>query len=75
MTRMREKFATQMDAALLADLRELAKAEGRQIQALVDEAVAGLIEQRRQSRARPHVMTAYQASHARFAPLYEKLAR
>jgi hypothetical protein len=33
----REKFATQVDRALLADLRNLAKSEGRQLQALVDE--------------------------------------
>lgn len=75
MGEMREKFATQVDAALLADLRSLARREGRQIQALVDEAIAGLLEQRRQGTARSHVMTAYQKSHARFGPLYEKLAR
>ena len=74
MAEAREKFATQVDVNLLADLRALAKAEGRQLQALVDEAFAGLIEQRRQGRARPHVIAAYQASHRRFAPLYKKLA-
>jgi len=71
----REKFATQVDSQLLADLRDLAKVEGRQIQALVEEAFASLIEERRRSKARPHVMGAYQASHARFGSLYEKLAK
>jgi hypothetical protein len=71
----REKFATQVDSQLLADLRNLAKDEGRQIQALVEEAFAGLIEERRRSKARPHIMAAYQASHARFGALYEKLAK
>ena len=75
MGRPREKFATQVDSELLTDLRELANKEGRQIQALVEEALVALIEDRRQARARPHVMKAYQKSHARFAPLYEKLAR
>ncbi len=75
MTQTREKFATQVDGALLADLRGLAKQEGRQIQALVEEAIAALIEQRRQGTVRPHVMSAYQRSHARYASLYEKLAR
>ena len=74
MARTREKFATQVDGALLADLRGLAQQEGRQIQALVEEAIAALIEQRRQGTARPHVMSAYQKSHARYAPLYKKLA-
>lgn len=44
MSEVREKFATQVDAALLNQLRELAKNEGRQIQALVDEALADLLE-------------------------------
>lgn len=71
----REKFATQVDSALLAELRLLARQEGRQLQALVDEAVAMLIDDRRQAKARPHVMNAYQKSHARFASVYEKLAK
>ena len=75
MPQTREKFATQVDGALLADLRGLARQEGRQIQALVEEAIAALIEQRRQGSARPHVMSAYFKSHARYAPLYKKLAK
>jgi hypothetical protein len=70
----REEFATQVDVSLLAELRALARAESRQLQALVDEAFAGLIEQRRQAQARPHVIAAYQTSHRRFAPLYKRLA-
>ena len=58
----------------IADLRGLAKQEGRQIQALVEEAITALIEQRRQGTVRPHVLGAYQKSHARYAPLYKKLA-
>ena len=75
MPQTREKFATQVDGALLADLRGLAKQEGRQIQALVEEAIAALIEQRRQGTVRPHVMSAYGKSHARYASLYKKLAQ
>jgi hypothetical protein len=71
----REKFATQVDPFLLAELRSLAREEGRQLQALVDEALAGLIEQRRQAKARPHVMKAYHASLARYGSLYTKLAK
>ena len=36
----RRRFATQVDSALLDQLRTLARDEGRQIQALVDEAIA-----------------------------------
>ncbi len=71
----REKFATQMDSALLADLRKLARSEGRQLQSLVEEAVGNLLDQRRTGKARPHVMQAYRASVEQFRPLYEKLAK
>ena len=42
--------------------------------ALVDEALADLLEKRRQGRPRAHIMAAYQASHEKFGPLYKKLA-
>ncbi|MCY4382132.1 MAG: hypothetical protein OXE44_03155 [Nitrospinae bacterium] len=54
--------------------RDLARSEGRQLQSLVDEALADLIEKRSGSRPRAHVMAVYQASHARYAPLYKKLS-
>ncbi|WP_374764484.1 hypothetical protein [Yunchengibacter salinarum] len=70
----REKFATQVDAEVLATVRDIAESEGRQLQALVGEALEDLIEKRKQARPRPHVMTAYQASHDSYASLYKKLA-
>jgi len=71
---VREKFATQVNAEILRSVREIAQNEGRQLQALIDEALADLIEKKKQSRPRAHVMAAYQASHEKFAPLYKKLA-
>ena len=70
----REKFATQVNSEVLAAVRNLAQSEGRQLQALVDEALTDLLEKRSGSRPRTHVMAVYQASHERFAPLYKKLA-
>lgn len=75
MSKVREKFATQVDAELLADLRALASDEGRQIQAIVEEAFSELLERRRQESPRPHVMKAYNKSHDKYASLYEKLAK
>lgn len=72
--RTREKFATQVNADILSAVRGLAQSEGRQIQALVDEALADLLEKRKQGRPRANVMAAYQASHDKYAPLYKKLA-
>jgi len=74
MTESRKKFATQVDVELLHDLRLLASEEGRQVQTLVEEAIGDLIEKHRNLKARPHVMSAYRTSHARFSTLYKKLA-
>ena len=70
----REKFATQVDASILSSLRALARAEGRQIQALVDEALSDLVEKHCKGRPRPHVTAAYHAGHETFGSLYKKLA-
>jgi len=70
----REKFATQVNAEVLAAVRDLAEKEGRQIQALVDEALADLVDKHRNGRPQPHVMAAYLASHEKYGPLYKKLA-
>ncbi len=70
----REKFATQVNSEILSAIRNLAKSEGRQLQALVDEAFADLLEKRKQAHPRTNVMAIYQASHSQFAPLYKKLA-
>ena len=72
---VREKFATQVNAEILTQVRLLAQSEGRQIQALVDEALADLLEKRKNARPRAHVMAAYQTSHDRFSDLYKQLAK
>jgi hypothetical protein len=75
MADVREKFATQVDPDVLAHIRNLAQQEGRQLQALVEEALVDLIEKRKNARPRANVMAAYQASHARYGSLYQKLAK
>ena len=66
---------TDVDSRLLAQLRRLAKQEGRQIQALVDEALSYLIAKRQPKKPRDHVMVAYQASLDRYGSLYKRLAK
>jgi len=75
MAQTREKFATQVNSKILRDVRALADEEGRQLQALVDEALADLIEKHKNTKPRSHVMGAYLASHEKYGPLYKKLAR
>ena len=74
MAQTREKFATQVKSEILSAVRNLAEKEGRQLQALVDEALADLIEKRKKAAPRAHVMGAYLVSHEKYAPLYKKLA-
>jgi hypothetical protein len=70
----RAKFATQVNPDILVQVRMLAEKEGRQLQALVDEALADLLEKRKKGTPRAHVMGAYLASHEKYGPLYKKLA-
>jgi hypothetical protein len=74
MASARETLATQVDAAILSALREIAQREGRQLESLVDEALTDLVEKRRNANVRAHVMDAYLASHATYSELYKKLA-
>ena len=74
MTRTREKFATQVNSEILTVVRSIAQSEGRQLQALVDEALADLIVKHKNAKPRPHVMGAYLASHEKYGLLYKKLA-
>lgn len=53
------KFVTQVDPGILTAVNDLAKKEGRKIQALVDEAFLGLPRKRKNTNAKPHVMAAY----------------
>ena len=69
----REKFATQMDSALLAELRALAKSEGRQLQSLIEEAVGKLLETRQTSE--PDFEALMKRNHDRYASAFEKLAK
>jgi hypothetical protein len=69
------KFATQADPAVLDEVRDLAAREGKQLQALVDEALRDLLEKRKRGRPRPEVLTAFGESIAEYAALYEQLAK
>lgn len=54
----REEFTTQVDTDVLSAVRKLAREEGRQLEALVDEALSDLVEKHRKDLPRPHVMDA-----------------
>ena len=69
------KFSSQASADLLQAMRHLAEAEGRQFQALLDEAMREYLERKEKSRPRKHVLEALAQSIEEFDSLYEKLAK
>lgn len=69
------KFATQADPQLLETLRDLAQAEGRQLQALIDEALREYVERKKGSAPRRHVLRALDDSLLQYDDLYRKLAK
>ncbi|MDL2290787.1 hypothetical protein LJC09_01605 [Desulfovibrio sp. OttesenSCG-928-F20] len=69
------KFATQADPKVLEQLRGMAAQEGRQIQALVDEALREYIERKNSRSPRVHVLDALHRSMAGYDDLYRELAK
>ena len=69
------KFATQADPAILEALKSIAASEGRQIQALVDEALRDYIDKKTGNAPRRHVMDTFKSSMARYGSLYKELAK
>lgn len=75
MARAREKFASQADPALLAAMRAVAAEEGRQLQAVLEDAMREYLERRQGTVPRADVTEALAASILEFDSLYERLAR
>jgi len=71
----RKKFATQMDADLLDQLRQYAKSEGRHIQSVLEEAVRAHLKEQQGYRMRPDVKAAHDYSLKRYAKVFEALAK
>jgi hypothetical protein len=74
MSPARVKWSTQVDPVALEELKGVARREGRQLQALVDEAVRDVIEKHKAAKPRPEVMALHRASMDRYSAVYKKLA-
>ena len=75
MVATRQKFSSQVDPELLEGMRGIARKEGRQFQAVLEEAMAGYIESKTQEEVRPESMALYRASVERHRRLFELLAQ
>ena len=71
----REKFSSQASPEVLAALREIAQRQGRQFQAVLDEALRDYIDRQQSERPRNHVMASFAASLDEFDSLYRELAK
>jgi hypothetical protein len=69
------KFATQVRSGTLARVREVAEADRRALQEVIEEALTEYLERREPGYVRPEVMTAYQASKADHNEIYQRLAK
>lgn len=71
----REHFSAELDATLLAELKSLAEAEGRDLQTLLDEAIAGLLAKKAHtSGAQSDIAELLDESMSKYDGLYRKLA-
>jgi hypothetical protein len=72
---IREKFSSQAAPEVLAELRRIAASEGRQFQAVLDEAMRDYIDRHQHGRPRRHVLAAFAESVEEFDELYRELAK
>lgn len=72
---MKDTLVSEVNSEILSAVRALAEEEGEPLQALIDEALADLVEKHAKSKPRLHVMEAYATSHQPYTSLYRKLAK
>ncbi len=70
-----QKFSSQARPELLEEVRALAAEEGRQFQAVLDEALAEWVAKKKGEAPRPEVIGHLKASVARHRKLYQELAK
>ncbi len=75
MVASREKFSSQASPELLKTMRDIARKEGRQFQAVLEDALREYIDSREQRKVRPEVIAHYRASVEKNRRLAELLAQ
>lgn len=75
MQTQKTKFSSQADPGVIAMLKQIAGDEGRQLQAVLDEALRDFIEKKKSGKLRRPVMDALQHSMQEFDALYKELAK
>jgi uncharacterized protein (DUF4415 family) len=74
-TPVREELSFQVAPEVLAALRQIAESQGRQFQAVLDEALRDYIDRHQKARPRRHVVASFASSLDEFDSLYRELAK
>ena len=69
------KLTTTIDTKLLEEVRAIAAGEGKQLQAVIEEALRAFVASRERAELRAEVVVAFGESLLEFGPLYRKLAK
>ena len=70
----RARYSSQASAEVLSAMREIARGEGRQFRAMMEEAMEEYVAKRKRETPRPEVMVYFRASVERNRRLMELLA-
>ena len=70
----RTKFSSRVSPEVLSRMREIARADGRDFQSVVEDAMSAYIENREGKNVRPEVMAHFRDSVERNKRLYQLLA-
>ena len=70
-----QKFSSQANPAILAEMKELARKKGQQFQHVLEEAMVEYLAARDGSKVRAEVMAHFHASIDKHKKLYEQLAK
>ena len=71
----REKFSSQASPDLLEGMRDIARKEGRQLQAVIEDAMSAYIESKTGQQVRPDTMAHFRASLEKNRRLGELLGK
>ena len=73
--RVREMFSFEASPEVLAALRQIAESQGRQFQAVLEDALCEYTDRQQKERPRRHMMASFASSPEAFHSIYRELAK
>lgn len=72
---MKQRFAAQVDPDVLAKTKAIADREGREFEAIIEEALVDFVAKKTGAQPRADVLAHYEATVARYDSLFERLSK